>query len=657
VRATLFFRFVLFHLLLFTILRFAFYFSFLPSGDLPSADVLRAFWLGLRFDLRLALLLLLPMIIFGWRSLSPVSGKKTKKMWSLVYTFIASSWFVFYIFDFGFYGYLNSRMNSAILSFLESPEISFGMLWQSYPVLLISAAFVVMLVGYLWLIRKFVFEDRPSRLFLIPKLPINVAFICLFLVGLYGSASQYPLRWSESFFSPHHFLSHLSLNPILYFFETYSFAKKKSYDVEQVQKYYPIMKEYVGITGDNRDDFLIPRKVVPQNTVDRPFNVVVIVMESMALSKTDIMNNPLKPTPYLAAIAEESLLFTNYYSPVEGTARNMFSIITSIPDVTKVETSTRNPMVVDQKVIANAFKNYKKMYLLGGSASWANIRGIFSHNIEGIDIVEEGSFDKGSVDVWGISDLDLFVEADKRFSALPKDQPFFAVIQSASFHRPYTIPKNALKFERQPNPIEKLQEAGFYSQDQFDSIRFSDYSLGHFLELAKKKDYYKNTLFVITGDHGLPDDNGINVNAGSHLWELEKYHVPLILHNSQLVPKPRVDARNAGHADIMTTVASLVGVPHDNTTLGRDLFNPEYDKERYSFIYNVYSQIGEFGLIGPKYYYRFDDIQQGQLYELLSAEPEKNLKLEYPEVFQRMEELAKAHMEYSRFLLFNNGKG
>lgn len=654
-RAALYFRFVLFHLLIFSVLRFVFYGVFVPDGPFGSHALGQAFLLGLRFDLRFSLLLVLPMVLFGWRGWSAVGTERAKATWTFLYTIAAAWWMTFYIFDFGFYGYLNSRVNSAILIFLENPDISLGMLWQSYPVVWVLLSFVAMLLVYAWLMRRFVFEHRASRVFYFPNFLLNTVFAFVFLTGLYGSVSQYPLRWSEAFFSPHHFLSHLSLNPILYFFETYSFAKNKAFEMNQIKKYYPTMKSFMGITGEDDSKYLIPRSVSAQ-PVSHPYNVIVIVMESLALSKTNLMNNPLNVTPSLETLAKEGWWFPRYYSPAEGTARNMFSIMTSIPDVTRIETSTRNPLVVDQKVIANAFKDYKKMYFLGGSANWANIRGIFSHNIEGIDIIEEGSFDAGSIDVWGISDLDLFIEADKRFTKLDKKKPFFAVIQTAGFHRPYTIPEKSLDFKKQPTDMHKLNEAGFYSQEQFDSLRFSDYSLGHFIELTKKNGYYKDTIIVVTGDHGLPDENGVNVPKGSHVWELEKLHVPLIIHNKELIPEPRVDERLGGHADLMTTVASMAGIEHVNTTLGRDFFNKEFDKERYAFLFNYYSQIGEFGLMGDKYYFRFDDVKKGQLYDLSSEDPTKNLKDEAPDVFLRMEEIANAYLEYSRFLLFNNGK-
>lgn len=87
--------------------------------------------------------------------------------------------------------------------------------------------------------------------------------------------------------------------------------------------------------------------------------------------------------------------------------------MTGIPDIEEVETSSRNPLVVRQHVIANEMGDYAKFYFLGGSASWGEIRGLLSTNIKGLRIYEEGSYTAPREDVWGSSDMNLFKEANK----------------------------------------------------------------------------------------------------------------------------------------------------------------------------------------------------------------------------------------------------
>jgi len=655
-KTTLMFRFVVLHLIILFLLRLAFYFVFKTDETYPAALLAKAFWLGERFDLRFVLILILPLLAIGWGRRSPFDSPIVMRWWAAFYTLFGGLWFLFFVFDFGFYSYMKSRLNSTILNTLEAPSIALGMVWQSYPVLWVCFGFLVGLGVYGFLLQRFVFREFPRTFLRLPKNILTGLFVVVFLSGLYGSVSQYPLRWSEAFFSPQHFLSHLSLNPVLYFVETYQFSRKKDYDVAEVRSHYDVMANYLGVTHPDREKLNFSREVKASHPPFRP-NVVVIVMESMALSKTSLMDSALKPTPNLEALANDSYWFSQYYSPAEGTARNVFSIMTAIPDVTTEETSSRNPLVVDQKVIANAYKGYRKMYFLGGSANWANIRGIFSNNIEGIEILEDSSgLHKPRTDVWGVSDLDLFIAANEHFEQIPADQPFFAFIQTASFHRPYTIPKNALDFEKKDATPVQLKESGFYSLDQYNSIRFADYSLGHFFEIAKKSPYYKNTIFIVTGDHGLPDEGGANVSKGASMWWLEKYHVPLIIHNKELLPTPTEDTRPAGHLDVMTTAAYLAGIDHVNTTLGRNLFDKSLDKERYSFIYDFTSTLGEFGLLDGEFYYHYDNLKKGRLFKYKTDDPGTDVQAEFPQIYQRMDAVARGYLSTAHYMLFNNQK-
>ena len=117
-------------------------------------------------------------------------------------------------------------------------------------------------------------------------------------------------------------------------------------------------------------------------------------------------------TPETLALAKESAYFSSYFAPARTTARAIFSLFTGIPDINQsYQTSSRNPFVVNHGLILNEFKGYAKFYCLGGNASWANIRGFLEHNVDDLVILEEGAWKASNVDVWGISDLDLFRES------------------------------------------------------------------------------------------------------------------------------------------------------------------------------------------------------------------------------------------------------
>jgi len=54
------------------------------------------------------------------------------------------------------------------------------------------------------------------------------------------------------------------------------------------------------------------------------------------------------------------------------------------------------------------FSGYDKNYFIGGSTSWANIRGLLTGNLKDLHLYEQDDYDAPKIDVWGISDKNLF---------------------------------------------------------------------------------------------------------------------------------------------------------------------------------------------------------------------------------------------------------
>ena len=131
---------VLFCLGLFSLLRVAFWFYFDSASDpVPAGELLTAFYLGLKFDLRFTLVLLFPLFVLGglpW--LNPFRYRAAKVFWVAYLTLTGAATLLFYMVDFGHYAYLETRVDSTALGFLRDLDISMQMVWESYPVVFLS---------------------------------------------------------------------------------------------------------------------------------------------------------------------------------------------------------------------------------------------------------------------------------------------------------------------------------------------------------------------------------------------------------------------------------------------------------------------------------------------------------------------------------------
>jgi phosphoglycerol transferase MdoB-like AlkP superfamily enzyme len=296
--------------------------------------------------------------------------------------------------------------------------------------------------------------------------------------------------------------------------------------------------------------------------------------------------NPLNTTPFFDSLSRNGILFDHCFTPTYGTARGVWATLTGIPDVSMPTTASRNPGAVDQHSIINDFVGYEKFYFLGGSASWANIRGLLTNNITDLHLYEGENFKSPTIDVWGISDKNLFLESNQVLAEQTK--PFFAVIQTADNHRPYTIPKEDQEVFKKVNfPTDTVKKYGFETLDELNAFRYTDFAYQHFIEAARKEKYFNNTIFVFIGDHGIAGDAGDMFPRSWTEQRLTTMHVPLLVYSPAMVKPQRID-HICSQVDVLPTIAGLANIAYNNTTLGRDLldsathpfafvFDPDYN--------------------------------------------------------------------------------
>jgi hypothetical protein len=658
---------VLFSLLV--ALRAVFLFGFSsvsPGAEQSWAVVLETLGIGVRFDLRLAILLMLPAMLLAWLPVWNSVRSGLLRWASRAYLLLALAVVLFmYIIDFGHYAYLGVRLNASALKFIEDAGISQQMVWESYPVIWIILAWLVMLLGSFWALLRLerITLDRPgthiglgSRIW---GSCLMVVIVFLAILGRFTNINPenpVPLRWSDAFFSGDSQVGALGINPVIFFYDTLSISQER-YDLAQVRQHYPAVSHYLGVTEPDVEALTLDRQVALQphrlDTSQRP-NVIFIMLESLGTTAVGAYGNPLNPTPNLDRMAAESWFFWHFYVPVTGTAKTVWASITGIPDVSRSETATRNPLITNQHTLINVLEGYNKIYTIGGSSGWANMNGLIRQSIDGVKLYEEGFWQAKDADVWGISDLDLFKETDTLLRQLPSDEPFFAYIQTAGNHRPFTIPPENDGFEVLEPSLEAVQAAGSRTVAQYNAARLLDFNLGRLMEMAKESGYFDNTIFVMFGDHNTRIANIDYMKPAFAQLGLESNNTPLLIYAPGLLP-PREFDEAVGLADLLPTIAGLVGYEYDTSTMGRDLLQPAPEGER---VVPLVLREGTFPLIGAvskDYLLQMNyDGSEPSLHDLQSDTPLDNVADRYPDEYQRLLPLARGLYETSRFMLYDN---
>lgn len=638
--------------------------------DLSAADqreaILQTLGIGLRFDLRLTLLLLLPLALLAWLPRWNLLRLPTLRWLARAYLLLVLGGVgLLYIIDFGHYAYLGVRINATVLRYLDDAQISRQMLWESYPVLWIVLAWgsALSLWCYALLRLERLTLDRPAqplgRWSLASASALGIAAVFLGLLGRVENLNlenPVPLRWSDAYFSGNNQIAALGLNPVLFFYDTLK-AGQAQYDEAQVRQHYPALARYLGVDHPDPHSLNFTRQQgVQPYRIDRPRppNVIFVMLESLGTSAVGAYGNPLNPTPNLDRLASQSWFFKHFYVPVTGTAKTVWASITGVPDVTRQETATRQPLITRQHSLINAFSDYHKLYLIGGNAGWANINGLIRQSIDNVRLYDESHWQSPQVDVWGISDLDLFKESDRLLRAIPQDQPFFAYLQTSGNHRPFTIPRDNDGFQAQDLPLEQVQAAGSRSLEQYNAVRLLDFNIGRLMEIAKAGGYYGNTIFVFFGDHNTRISQIPHMAPAFEQLGLESNNVPLLIHAPGML-QPRVVEEAVGLADLLPTVAGMAGMPFTNGAMGRDIQQPAPEGER---VVPLVLREGTFPVIGgvtKDFLLQMQHDGSGAtLHDLASNTPREDVAQEHPQEFARLLELTRGMHEGARLMLYRN---
>jgi phosphoglycerol transferase MdoB-like AlkP superfamily enzyme len=640
-------------LLLMTLLRVAFFGAFTPPSGHQPVPYARSFFLGLRYDARMVAVAGLLLFIGGlvFKPFSSSGGKRVALVIWFILILVAG---IFYSIDFANYAYLNERLNAGLLNYVSDARTSAAMMWQTYPVVRIVLVIALALWALMRAIRAIYrrIDRRENITAKKPVLVFSLSFFLLLAFLIFGRIGQYPLRWSDAFILGNDYASNAALNPFQSFFSSLQF-RKSTYDLGKVKKAYPLMAAYLGVDKPDSARLNYTRVVKPDTVLKKQPNVVVVICESFSAYKSSMFGNPLNTTPYFADLCRKGIFFNRCFTPGYGTARGVWTTITGTPDVDLTKTSSRNPNAVNQHTIINDFKGYEKYYLIGGSLSWANIRGILTNNIQDLHIYEQDDYKAAKVDVWGVSDKNLLLAANQIFAQQKK--PFIAVVQTADNHRPYTIPEEDKKMFRVLNPPpDSLRRFGFETVDEYNAFRYTDFCYKQFMEAAKKEAYFSNTIFVFVGDHGIGGDAG---NMFPRAWtsELTSMHVPLLFYAPGLL-SPAEYAFPVSQSDVLPTVAGLCKIPYTNTTLGRDLLSPLIQQNpalQAAFIYNPDKR--RMGIVKDSFFFSYgiEGALKEQAYSLRHNSTPVLDKATQDQYYQ----LAQAWYQTARYMLLNNKTG
>ena len=526
---------------------------------------------GLMFDLAAAAYALAPLVL--WLALAPDRLARTRLHRGLVLGAVFAGAFgllVLPVAEWLFWDEFGGRFNFIAVDYLLYTHEVLGNIWESYPVGRVLAALALLALGITAL-----FAPRLWRAAAAP-LPWRSAGAVLLA---YGVALAGAYRLVDSDYKSHSAqdaANELAGNGLYEFFAA---NRRNELDFERYYATLPLAEALALVRGAFQGaDWIEPggrgvERHVRGHGPERKLNVVVVTVESLGAEFVGAYGNPGGLTPHLDRLARESLWFGNVYATGNRTVRGLEAVTLALPP-TPGQSIVRRPNNDALFSLGSVFedKGYGVLFAYGGYGYFDNMNAFFDAN-------DYRSVDRRAIpaariafeNVWGVADEHLFdqvlEEFDRELAAHP-GRPLFAHVMTTSNHRPYTYPAGRIDIPP--------------GTGRNGAVKYSDYALGRFLEAARAKPWFRDTVFVITADHGASA-------RGSAQIPVEKYRIPLLVYAPGHVAPRRVD-RLMSQIDIAPTLLGLLGFDYYSKFLGRDVLHSPPESDR-AFVAN-YQTLG-----------------------------------------------------------------
>ena len=365
-------------------------------------------------------------------------------------------------------------------------------------------------------------------------------------------------------------------------------------------------------------------------------NIVMIFLESFGREYVGSLNREVLPgykgyTPFLDSLMKKAVSFQYTYANGRASVDAMPSALSGLP------------MFVESFVAASHATNhlggmaacldslgYETAFFHGAPASSLGFQGFtrstgfqecFSQEDFEVDKRTNGPAD--SDNWWGIWDEPFLQYFRMKMSDMK--QPFMTALFTLSSHHPFHVPEQyKTKFPEEEMPIHKC-------------IRYTDHALKRFFEEASKEPWFKNTVFVMTGDH---------TNMSNHpeyKSSINQFSTSIIIYDASGDLTPGIRKGIAQQTDILPTILNLVGYDKPYMAFGCDLLNtPSEDTWAINYLDGIYQYCkGDYVL-------QFDGQQTIGVYALKDYRINRNLKgqvAEQPQMEREVKAIIQQYME------------
>ena len=532
-------------------------------------NLLKSFVVGWRFDMVMACILSLPLFVataFVWPGLAVQSWFRT------VIVALSSGLFTVTFFlclaDFFFFMEFDQRLDAKVIDYLRYDYV-YKIVWSDFPVLRAFLLTAAAGAGSVFFFQGAGFvEGWNFSLTRAVVWPVLSAFFLFFAIrGTFGPKA---INTGPAYFSNDLTLAQLTLNGLFTLREAID-CRIYHHDsisncVETVgeKEAFALAGAALERTGDTfpgeGDNPLM--RITDTGRKEEPFNVVLVILESLSWHYIGALGGREGLTPNLEALAAEGILMERCFAVGSRTPNGFSGAVCGFPDLPGMSVTMRSAAEGRFLSLGSVLeeRGYERMFIYGGNPIYDHRQAFLRSN--GFNrFMFRGDFEEPTFSTHlGWCDGDLFEQAHREFVRM-EGRPFLSVLLTLSFHRPYEIPEGKCE----PVSIKGKKDP------ELTCVRYTDWAVGRFMEKARASGYHDRTIFVFVADH-TGGSTGKPISPAA-------YRIPFLVYAPGVLGREgRRISTVCSQTDVPGTIMSLLGGTYHHCFFGSGVLDRPREK-------------------------------------------------------------------------------
>ena len=443
-----------------------------------------------------------------------------------------------------------SRIDFTPLKYLSNPKE----VWASIthlPLFWIALGLLIIYLLFLWLFKKIIRTIIPllqkDNLKWLQAI-IVVITTCLLIIPIRGGFQLSPLNQSSVYFCNNQFANNAAINA------SWNFM----FSIINMNKLNKNPYEYMG--NEDAEKIIKPlyeevekiEQIVNVSDSSKP-NVILIIWESFTEKALNMVVEEKPVIKFFKELQKDGIYFSNAYASGDRTDKGLSAILSSYPALPKGSIVNFPQKASNLSGLGNIFleNNYTTNFYYGGESEFANIKSyVSSQNFQKL-ITKNDFAEKDMNSKWGAHDN---VVKDKILKDLGyKNEPFFTTWLTLSSHEPFETPVPSVF-------IGNKKETKF-----LNSLHYTDSVIYTFINELKKLPVWKNTLVIISADHGhyLPITGK----------RADDFRIPLLWLGGALNKKSLIINKTVSQLDIAGSLERQFQFTKSDFPFGKNLFD------------------------------------------------------------------------------------